>query len=164
MRNFLACAALSACLLCGPLVFAEDSATDCSFQDGKQISIRYSEVPSKKNAAKARQVWAPGDKPMTLFTQTSLMLGDKSIPAGAYTLYVIPDRDDWTLVVNKNVKDDAKYDASQDLARAKMPTAELNTPVNELKLTLTKAGPEQCNLRVYYSKIGTYGAEFKEKQ
>ena len=164
MRNRLACAALCVCVVCVPLVFAQDSATDCSFQDGKQMSIRYNVVPSKKNAAKQRQVWAPGNKPMTLFTQTNLVLGDQSIPAGAYTLYVIPDRDDWTLVVNKNVQDGAKYDANQDVTRAKMPTAELNTPVNQLELTLTKAGPSQCNLRVYYAKTGTYGAEFKEKQ
>jgi hypothetical protein len=43
-----------------------------------------------------------------------------------------------------------------------MPAAELGTPVN-LKLTLAKQGPKQCNLRVYFAKTGTYGAEFKEQ-
>jgi Protein of unknown function (DUF2911) len=157
-------AILCASMVCGPLVFAQakNASTDCSFDDGKQMSIRYNEVPSKKNAAKPRQVWAPDNKPMTLFTQTNLTLGDATIPAAAYTLYVVPDKDAWTLVVNKNVQEGAKYDQGQDLARVKMPTAELNSPVEQLKLTLTKMGPSQCNLRVYYGKTGTYGAEFKE--
>lgn len=166
MVKLIVRAMLCASMMCGPLVFAQanSASTDCSFDDGKQLSIRYNDVASKKNAAKPRQVWAPDNKPMTLFTQTDLTLGDTSIPAAAYTLYVIPDKDAWTLVVNKNVQDGAKYDHGQDLARIKMPTAELNSPVNKLKLILTKMGPSQCNLRVYYAKTGTYGAEFKEKK
>jgi hypothetical protein len=92
-----------------------------------------------------------------------MTLGNSPIPAGAYTLYLIPNGENWTLVVNKNVKEGAKYDQGQDVARVPMSAAELGRPVDKLKLTLAKMGPKQCNLRVYYGKTGTYGAEFKEK-
>jgi hypothetical protein len=156
-------AAVCAALLIAPVAWAQNTSTDCSFDDGKQMSIRYNDVDSKKDAAKTGDVWAPGGKPMTLFTQTALTLGNSEIPAAAYTVYLIPGSDTWTLVVNKNVQEGAKYDQSQDVARVQMPKAELGDPVKKLKLTLAKMGGKQCNLRVYYGKVGTYGAEFKEK-
>jgi hypothetical protein len=155
--------ALFTFLMAAPLTFAQQpSTTDCSFDDGKQISIRYDEV-SAKHSLKNGQPWAPDNKPMTLFTQTTLTIGNASIPVGAYTVYLIPGSEAWTLVLNKNVQEGAKYDQKQDLARVQMPAAELGKPVDHLKLTLAKMGGSQCNLRVYYGKTGTYGAEFKEQ-
>ena len=40
---------------------------------------------------------------MIIFTQTRLTLGNSEIPEGAYSLYVIPEKQNWTLVVNRNV-------------------------------------------------------------
>ena len=169
MRTFLLHAALcislvAVSLLASSRAFAQDTSTDCSFDDGKQMSIRYNDVDAKKDSAKRGKAWEPGGKPMALFTQTNLTLGNSPVPAGAYMLYLIPGSDAWTLVVNKNVQDPAKYDQKQDIARVEMPAAELGSPVDKLKLTLAKMGGTQCNLRVYYAKTGTYGAEFKEQK
>jgi Protein of unknown function (DUF2911) len=164
MKHLLLRAALVACLLCAPLAFAQDNdkSADCTFNDGKQLSIRYTDVAAKKSPAPGK-VWSPGKAPMTLFTQTDLTLGDSTIPAAAYTVYLLPGTEQWTLVVNKNVQPGTSYDKSQDVARVQMPVAELGSPTDKLKLTLAKMGDKQCNLRVYYAKTGTYGAEFKEK-
>ena len=164
MKHLLSRAALLASLLFGPFVFAQDNnqSADCTFQDGKQLSIRYSDVAAK-NPPPAGKVWAPGKTPMTLFTQSDLTLGGSTIPAAAYTVYLLPGSEQWKLIVNKNVQPGASYDKSQDLARIQMPVAQLGSPTDKLKLTLAKMGDKQCNLRVYYAKTGTYGAEFKEK-
>ena len=162
MRRLLVLS-LATLFIGAPLAVAQQaSSTDCSFDDGKQISIRYNEAPAKHNP-KNGQPWAPDNKPMTLFTQTNLTIGNAAIPVGAYTVYLIPGSEAWTLVVNKNVQEGAKYDQKQDLARVPMPAAELGQPVDHLKLTLAKMGGSQCNLRVYFGKTGTYGAEFKEQ-
>jgi hypothetical protein len=162
MRRLLVLS-LATLFIGAPLAVAQQSSsTDCSFDDGKQISIRYDQAPAKHNP-KNGQPWAPDNKPMTLFTQTNLTIGNASIPVGAYTVYLIPGSETWMLVVNKNVQDGAKYDQKQDLARIPMPAAELGHPVDHLKLTLAKMGGSQCNLRVYFGKTGTYGAEFKEQ-
>ena len=40
---------------------------------------------------------------MLLFTQGATTLGGSPIPVGAFSMYVIPGRDEWTLIVNRNV-------------------------------------------------------------
>jgi hypothetical protein len=97
-----------------------------------------------------------------LFTQTALTLGNSEIPPGAYSLYVIPAKENWSLVVNKNVTPDSKYDAAQDLARTSIETGELGNPLKQPKVAFAHIGPKQCNMRLYYEKTGTW-AEFHEK-
>lgn len=149
-------------LIAAPLAVAQNTSADCTFDDGKQLSIRYNDVDAKKSPPNGK-TWSPGDKPMTLFTQTDLMLGDSTIPAAAYTVYLVPGSETWTLVVNKNVQPGSSYDQKQDVAKVQMPVASLGSPTDKLQLVMAKRGPKQCNLRVYYAKTGTYGAEFKEK-
>jgi Protein of unknown function (DUF2911) len=161
MRSrFALWSALSALLVCPLFAASPESSTSCAFDDGKQFSIRYIPVPKDKHP-KQRAVWSPGDKPIALLTETALTINNATLNPGAYTLYIIPGESSWTLVINKNVTDGAKYDKSQDVTRVDMPAGELGSSV-DLKLTLAKMGPQQCNLRVYFGKTGTYGAEFKE--
>jgi hypothetical protein len=47
---------------------------------------------------------------MTLFTEAQLNFAGATIPVGAYTVYPIPAKDKWTLVVNKNVTPGSAYD------------------------------------------------------
>jgi hypothetical protein len=36
-------------------------------------------------------------------------------------MYIIPDKQDWILIVNKNVSARSNYDEGEDLARSKCP-------------------------------------------
>ncbi len=99
---------------------------------------------------------------MFLFTQTALTLGSSVIPAGAYSLYIIPEKHAWTLVVNRNVVAGSKYDEKQDLGRAAMQIGENEDSVKQAQIALAHIAPKQCNLRVYYEKAGAW-AEFREK-
>jgi len=73
------------------------------------------------------KVWAPGGKPMTMFLNHPVMLEGKDIPVGAYTMFVIPDDDKWTLIISRSTDTSGKYDEHQDLMRCRCSGA--NCPV-----------------------------------
>lgn len=98
---------------------------------------------------------------MTLFTEAQLTLGSSAIPIGAYSLYPLPAKDHWTLVVNKNVTPGAAYDERQDIARAPMETAQVDQPSEGLEVAFAHVGA-RCTLRVYYGKTASF-ADFTAK-
>jgi hypothetical protein len=141
---------------------AKDSTATCSFEDGKQLTVRYdNDTTSSKNGPPEGRVWAPGGTPMFLFTQSPLSIGNSQIPVGAYSMYVIPRKENWTLILNKNVTGGGKYDEHQDLSRVEMQIGQLSEPNKQFSLAFGHVSPKQCNMRIYFGKIGTW-AEFKE--
>ena len=140
----------------------EDATSTCTFEDGTEISVRYIPVASKKEKPQNGKIWAPGGSPITLFTPVTLILDKSQIPAGAFSLYLIPQKDRWTLVVNKNVSAGSKYDEHQDIARASMEMGELGEPATTLELSFGRMAPKHCSFRVYFGKAGGW-AEFLEK-
>ena len=141
-----------------PFVTAQSgnsSQTTCSLEDGRQVQIRYTPVSSKQERISNGKPWAPGGTPMTLFTDSQLSLGSSSIPIGAYTVYPIPARGNWTLVVNKNVTAGAAYDEKQDIARAQMETAQVDSASEQLEVAFAHVG-NRCSLRVYIGKTASF--------
>ena len=167
MRRSRTCAALLCSLVgigtaCAQTAQAAPANAVCTFADGQQMSLRYTRPSgSGKQKLPMGQVWAPGDSPMDLFTQVGLSTGNSEIPIGAYRVYIIPDKKSWTLVINKNVAAGSKYDQQQDLVRVPMQIGHLGTAVS-FEASFAHMAPKQCNLRIYYGKIGTW-AEFTEK-
>jgi hypothetical protein len=96
-----------------------------------------------------------------LFSEAQLTLGSSIIPIGAYTLYPIPGRDHWTLVVNKNVTPGAAYDEKEDIARAPMETAQVESPSENLEVAFAHVG-NRCTLRIYIGKTASF-ADFTAK-
>lgn len=136
-----------------------DATAFCTFQDGKQISVQYDKASVKQANLSSGKLWSPGDKPMVLFTQTALSVGDTVIPVGAYSMYLIPGKK-WTLVVNKNVKP-GEYNEQEDLVREPMDVGQIGE-AQPFSLVFAHVAPKQCNLRIYEGKTGTW-AELKEK-
>ncbi len=140
---------------------ATDATAACTFQDGRQLSIQYEKVPSvKKVDMSSGKLWTPGEKPMVLFTQSDLTVGKSEIPVGAYSLYFIPGKGHWTLVINKNVNK-GEYEQQDDLLRAPMDVGQLGT-AEPFNMFFAHLAPKQCNLRIYDGKTGAW-AEFHEK-
>jgi hypothetical protein len=52
---------------------------------------------------------------MWLFTQAPLSVATSEIPIGAYSIYIIPDKEDWILIVNKNVSAHSNYNGTKTL-------------------------------------------------
>lgn len=74
----------------------------------------------------------------TLKTAANLMIGDLTVPAGTYTLFVdISDPAQWTLVVSKAVGEwGLDYDKTKDLGRVKMKMTKPAALVENLKWTI----------------------------
>lgn len=155
MRTSLLPAAL---LALTAVALAQDTQqTYCNFDDGNQVTIQYN--PTVKEQPHNGRVWAPG---ITLYVQTPLLLGNSELALGAYTVYLIPDKKNWTIIVSKNVTPGAAYNSADDIARAPMDLGELPEPQKTLQLSFGHMAPKQCNLRVYYDKTGAF-TDFKEK-
>lgn len=139
----------------------QTSTTTCNLDDGRQVYVRYVPVSSKQERISNGKPLTPGGVPMTLFTEAQLSLGTSLIPIGAYTLYPIPARGNWTLVVNKNVTAGAPYDEKQDIARAPMETAQVEQPSDALEVAFAHVGA-RCTLRIYIGKSASF-ADFTAK-
>lgn len=132
----------------------------CNFDDGKQISVRYQPDISSHKLSEGK-VWSPGGSPMFLFTSSPLDVSNSKIAIGAYSMYLVPQRDNWTLVLNKNVTPESKYDEHQDLLRDAMEVGQLSAP-QPFQVIFAHVGPKQCNMRIYQGKTGIW-TEFKEQ-
>jgi len=131
------------------------SQTTCSLEDGRQVQIRYTPVSTKQEKIANGKPWSPGGSPMTLFTDAQLSLGSSSIPIGAYTVYPIPARGNWSIAVNRNVTAGASYDEKQDLARAQMETAQVESSTDQLEVAFAHVG-NRCSLRIYIGKTASF--------
>jgi hypothetical protein len=117
--------------------------TACTFDDGKQIKVQYNNSPAKGvEEFHDGKLWQPGRSPMFLFTQAALTLGSSVISEGAYNLYIIPAKQNWVLVVNRNVSTGSAYDEQQDLARVPMQIAPLESPVKPAQIVFAHLGPK----------------------
>jgi hypothetical protein len=142
----------------------QNSATAfCDFDDGQEISIRYtSAITNSKDEPHNGKLWTPGGVPMTLFAGATVTLNNATIPTGAYSVYVIPNKKEWTLIVNKNVTAGAPYSEGQDVARSPMDLGEVDSPDKQLQVSFAHTAPKQCSIRLYYGKVGAF-TDFKEK-
>ena len=136
------------------------STTSCNLDDGRQVYVRYNPVSNKERIQNGKP-WTPGGVAMTLFTEAPLTLGSSQIPIGAYTVFPIPARGNWTLVVNKNVTAGAAYDEKQDLARTQMETAQVDQSSEALEVAFAHVGTK-CTLRIYFGKAASF-ADFTAK-
>jgi len=135
----------------------------CAFDDGQQLKVEYNSLAAnRREDFHEGKIWEPGGSPMILFTQTPLVTGKSVIPAGAFSLYILPEKQNWTLIVSKNISAGAKYDEKQDLVRTPMQIGQVDTPIKPAQIAIAHVAPKQCNLRVYYDKSGAW-AEFSER-
>lgn len=124
----------------------------CNLDDGKQITVRYNQIAVRGEGPPTGKALVPGGAAVTLFTETDLIVGGTSVPTGAYTMYFIPRRKDWTLIVSRNVNVGAQYDEKQDLARVSMETGTLGRPEPQFRISFGHIAPKQCEIDVDYGK------------
>ncbi len=120
---------------------------DTEFPDGSLIVIQYGR-PKLRNPDNGGprevfgfrvpygQVWRAGaDEATSFVTNTNLIIAGKTVPAGAYTLYVIPERQKpWKLIINTNTGQwGMPYPGqSSDLARIDMDSGLQRKTVDQL--------------------------------
>ena len=119
------------------------------------IAIRYSQ-PSKKGRVvfgglvPYGRVWRTGANEATEFTtQTPLTIGGKTLAAGKYTLWTIPEKDNWTVIWNSKQymwgikgRDDQGEKASRepesDVLQVQVPVKMLSNSNEKFSISLQK--------------------------
>ena len=84
------------------------------------------------------EVWRTGaNAATTLVTDKPLMIGTLAVPPGTYTLYTLPDRTTWKLIVNRQTGQwGTEYDASKDLGRVEMTVSAVPAVVEKFAIKI----------------------------
>ena len=130
------------------------ASASCDLGGGKTIQTDYSSprLRGRKMIGEHEpygQVWRNGANEATTFvTSADLTVGGKTVPAGKYTLFVIPNADKWTLIINKKTGEwgiPYKYEGDE-LARVDMTLSKVASPVENFTIAYDKTA-SGCKLR-----------------
>jgi hypothetical protein len=137
---------------------------------GKTISIHYS-APSVRGRKifgsgglvsqdPTHPVWRAGANEATaLHTDADLDFGGLRVPKGDYTLWVLPEGDKWTLIVNKQTGQwGLEYHQERDLGRVAMTMTKPPKPIEMLKIALSGAGGNQGKLEIAWDNYDASAA------
>src|SRR5580693_709152 len=130
------------------------ASASCDLGGGKSIKTDYSSprLKGRKMIGGVEpygKVWRNGANEATTFvTSSDLMVGGSHVPAGSYTIFAIPNKDKWTLIINKKTGEwgiPYKYE-SNELARVDMKLSTLPSPVENFTIAYDKTA-RGCTLR-----------------
>jgi hypothetical protein len=142
--------------------------------DGNEISIVYGRPYTKdpKTGEKRKiwggvvpfgKVWRLGaDEATLLTTPQSIDVGGKSIPAGTYSLFMLPQSEKQaSLIVNKQTGQwGTKYDEKQDLVRVDMKGETIGASADQLAIVIDKNPAGGGTLKVTWDTI-QYSVDLK---
>ena len=129
--------------------------TVSSVIDGNRITVTYGRPYSKNpNTGEARKIWGGlvpfgkiwrtgADEATLLITQKPLVIGEVTVPAGAYTLWTLPAEDGSAkLIINKQIGQwgagPGIYDEKNDLARVDLKKDALEKTVEQFTMSVGK--------------------------
>ncbi len=127
----------------------------CTLADGKTITVDYSSPRAKGRKIYGGlvpygEVWRTGANEATTFVTTSdLMVGGTHVPAGSYTIFTIPNKDKWMLVISKKTGEwGTNYPGPEnDLARIEMKASTLPAAAENFTIAFDKSAGG-CTLRM----------------
>jgi len=169
-------AAFLSLTLTGALLFSQQqppaprSQAELNFSDNKRIVVNYGRpfrhgrsifgglVPYGK-------VWGAGAGPATsLTTEVFLQIDEVTVPPGKYSLYALPSREDWILILSqKTGQPSTAYPEGYDFARFKMKKRELSETADQLTITLEPHGSKRGAMRLKWEKTEVW-IDFAEKE
>ena len=120
--------------------------------DGSRVTVVYGRPYTKDpKTSDARDIWGGvvpygkvwrtgADEATLLITQKPLVFGETTIPAGAYTLFTLPQEDGTAkLIINKQLGQwGTQYDEKQDLARIDLKKEVTDKTADQLTLAVAK--------------------------
>ncbi|HEY4196821.1 MAG TPA: DUF2911 domain-containing protein [Mucilaginibacter sp.] len=101
-------------------------------------------------------VWRTGANAATVikFTDDVTIEGNK-VPAGEYGLFSIPDKDEWTIILNKTAHQWGAYTYKQgdDFLRFKVKNVNHTDPVETLTIQFNNVDQTKCELELRWDNI-----------
>jgi hypothetical protein len=100
------------------------------------------------------KVWRTGANEATRFTtEADLEVGGMVIPKGSYTLFTLPSKSQWKMIINKQTGQwGTEYDPRQDFGRINIENKQLSAPVEKLTLTLEQRTTSSGLLKIEWEK------------
>lgn len=134
--------------------------------DGNRVTLVYGRPYTvKPGTTEVRQIWGGlvpygkvwrlgADEATLLITQKPLEIGGLTVPAGAYTLFMLPeDNGSSKLIINKQLGQwGLQYNESQDLGRVDLNKKALDEPVNQLTMAIQKGSSGGGVLKLTWEK------------
>jgi len=157
IKSLLVVAALLVCAL--PLMAQQKRVspheTVSAVIDGGRVTLVYGRPYTKDpKSGEARKIWGGlvpygkvwrtgADEATLLVTQKPIVIGETTVPAGAYTLFTLPAEDGSAkLIINKQVGQwgvgPGAYDEKQDLARVDLKKEALEKPADQFTMSVGK--------------------------
>jgi hypothetical protein len=127
----------------------------CDLGGGKTVKTDYSSPRMKGRKIYGGlvpygEVWRTGANEATTFvTSADVTVGGKKVPAGSYTIFTVPNADQWKLIINKKTGEwgiPYKYE-SDELARVDMKVSKLPSPVEDFTISYEKSG-SGCTMHI----------------
>ena len=100
-------------------------------------------------------LWRTGANEATTFTTTDpIQFGGQSLPAGGYSLFTIPGKDEWTVIVNseKNQNGAFNYHKDKDVMRLTVKPTEAE-PQEWMEFSFEDLTPTSANLVLRWEKL-----------
>jgi hypothetical protein len=115
--------------------------------DGAELWVQYGRPSTRGREIFGQvvpwdEVWRTGANAATHFhTPVDLTIGGAEVPAGTYTLWTLPARDGWKLIVNRQTGQwGTDYHADRDLVRVDLRVETLPAPVELLTVGIEPEG------------------------
>lgn len=120
----------------------------CKFADGKTIMVNYSSPRMRGRKIFGElvpfgEVWRAGADNATSFVPTAdVTVGGKTVPAGKYTIFILPTPVKWTLIVSKQFGEfGIPYPGEQyDFTRVEMKVSKLPAPLENFTISFDPTG------------------------
>ncbi|HVT88921.1 MAG TPA: DUF2911 domain-containing protein [Tepidisphaeraceae bacterium] len=125
--------------------------TTSAIIDGNRVTITYGRPFSKDpKSGNMRKVWGTlvpwgkawrmgSDEATTLITQQPLMIGETTVPAGAYTLYLVPTEESTKLAISTKLGGwGIPVDEKNDLARVDVKKETMDKEVDQFTMAVEK--------------------------
>ena len=102
------------------------------------------------------KIWRTGANEATELTTTKdIKLAGNEIPAGTYTLFTIPQKDKWTIILNSDLGQWGayRYDESKDVIRFDVPTKQLSATYEPFTIEFEQTASEVV-LKMMWDQTG----------
>jgi tetratricopeptide (TPR) repeat protein len=139
----------------GRPVFADPPASMAARAKGEATLDNGNERKPGEPLVPYGHLWRAGANEATLFTTADdVLINGQLLPAGKYSLHMIPTKDDWTIVFNK---DDGQwgsftYDAAKDALRVKT-KAEPSDMQEALSYTIEPVGENSARVNMRWERL-----------
>jgi len=125
-----------------------------------EITIEYSRPGVKGRVVYGEvvpfdQIWRTGANASTKLTfSDNVKVEGNAVPAGTYSLFTIPGKAEWTIILNKNLTLWGAFDykQSEDQLRFKVKPAMMNDKVETMTMDVADVTPTSANIELLWDK------------